>query len=154
MGAGQYRSVRRRSQQRHDLRRVAGGHSVYCNLASPTGAGLFAHAIAESGSYVIFEQFLQAIVPLAVAETTGNGLVPSGQVIATSVGCPNQTGACLRAVSNTAMTNGEAGTVYAFVDGTLLTETPFQAFADGHFNRVPVMAGTNPDEWRIYLGDQ
>lgn len=132
----------------------AGGHSVYCNLASPTGAGLFAHAIAESGSYVIFEQFLQAIVPLAVAETTGNGLVPSGQVIATSVGCPNQTAACLRAVSNTAMTNGEAGTVYAFVDGTLLTETPFQAFADGHFNRVPVMAGTNRDEWRIFVADQ
>src|ERR1019366_1450635 len=43
----------------------AGGHSVYCQLASPTAAGLFAHAIAESGSYVIFEQFLQGIIPIA-----------------------------------------------------------------------------------------
>jgi para-nitrobenzyl esterase len=131
----------------------AGGHSVYCNLASPTAAGLFANAIAESGSYIIFEQFLQAIVPLAEAETT-DGLVPSGATIANSVGCSGQTAACLRAVSNTAMVSGEAGTVYAFVDGTLLTETPFAAFADGNFNRVPVIAGTNHDEWRIFVAEQ
>jgi para-nitrobenzyl esterase len=131
----------------------AGGHSVYCNLASPTAAGLFANAIAESGSYVIFEQFLQAIVPLAEAETT-DGLVPSGATIADNVGCSSQTAACLRAVSNTAMVHNEAGTVYAFVDGTLLTETPFAAFADGNFNRVPVIAGTNHDEWRIFVAEQ
>ncbi len=46
----------------------AGGHSVYCNLASPTAAGLFSHAIAESGSYLIFDTFIQPIVPLSVGE--------------------------------------------------------------------------------------
>ena len=136
----------------------AGGHSVYANLASPTAAGLFAHAIAESGSYVMFQPVLAGaldpVATLAVAETTGTGLVPSGAAIANSVGCSTQTAACLRAVSNTAMVNHEAGTVYAFVDGTLLTETPFAAFADGNFNRVPVIAGTNHDEWRIFVADQ
>ncbi len=47
----------------------AGGHSVYCNLASPTAAGLFAHAISESGSYLMFDNFIQSIVTLPVGET-------------------------------------------------------------------------------------
>ena len=131
----------------------AGGHSVYCNLASPTAAGLFAHAISESGSYLIFENFLQAIVPLATAETT-NGLVPSGATIADTVGCTSQTAACLRGVSNTELVSVEPGTIYAFVDGTLLTETPQAAFASGDFNRVPIIAGTNHDEWRIFVADE
>src|SRR5271170_6255895 len=131
----------------------AGGHSVYCNLASPTAAGLFAHAISESGSYLIFENFIQAIVPLAQAETT-DGLVPSGATIADSVGCTSQTAACLRAVSNTDMVNNETGVLYAFVDGTLLTETPQQAFAAGTFNKVPIIAGTNHDEWRIFVAEE
>jgi para-nitrobenzyl esterase len=130
----------------------AGGHSVYSHLASPTAAGLFAHAIAESGSYVIFENFIQGIIPLATAETT-DGLVPSGAHLADSVGCSSQTAACLRAVSNTELVSVQPGTLYAFVDGTLLTETPQAAFQSGNFNRVPIIAGTNHDEWRIFVAD-
>ena len=132
----------------------AGGHSVYSHLASPTAAGLFAHAIAESGSYVIFEQFLQGIIPIATAETAGDALVPSGAMIADSVGCSDQSASCLRAVSNIDMTANQAGTVYAFVDGTLLTQTPQDAFTSGNFNKVPVMAGTNHDEWRLFVAEQ
>jgi para-nitrobenzyl esterase len=131
----------------------AGGQSVYCNLASPTAAGLYAHAISESGSYLIFENFLQAIVPISVAETT-DGLVPSGETIANTVLCTSQTAACLRAVSNTDLVDIEPGTVYAFVDGTLLTETPQQAFQSGNVSKVPVISGTNHDEWRIFVADQ
>ena len=132
----------------------AGGHSVYCQLASPTAAGLFEKAISESGSYVIFDSFLDAIVPLSEAETSGSGFVPSGASIADSVGCTDQTAACLRAVSNTELINVEPGTLYALVDGTLLTETPEQAFAAGTFNRVPVIAGTNHDEWRAFVAEE
>ena len=136
----------------------AGGQSVYCQLASPTAAGLYTHAIAESGSYEIFEPFLinalDPIAALSVAETTGTPNVPSGATIANSVGCSSQTAACLRGVSNTALVSVQVGTVYPFVDGTLLTETPAQAFATGNFNRVPVMAGTNHDEWRIFVAEQ
>jgi para-nitrobenzyl esterase len=130
----------------------AGGHSVYCNLASPTAAGLFAHAISESGSYLMFDSFIQSIVTLPVGESTGSGLVPGGDSVASGLGC--STAACLRAVSNTDLVNLQPGTLYAFVDGTLLTETPAQAFADGHFNQVPVIAGTNHDEWRIFVAEQ
>jgi para-nitrobenzyl esterase len=130
----------------------AGGHSVYSNLASPTAAGLFARAIAESGSYLIFDNFIQPIVTLPVGETTGNGLVPGGNSVASGLGCT--TAACLRGISNTTLVSVQPGTLYAFVDGTLLTETPAQAFAAGNFNRVPVMAGTNHDEWRIFVAEQ
>ncbi len=129
----------------------AGGHSVYCNLASPTAAGLFSHAISESGSYLMFDTFIQSIVPLSVGETT-SGLVPSGNSVASGFGC--STAACLRAVSNTALVGVQPGTLYAFVDGTLLTETPAQAFASGNFNRVPVIAGTNHDEWALFVAEQ
>jgi para-nitrobenzyl esterase len=132
----------------------AGGHSVYCHLASPTAAGLFAHAIAESGSFFIFETFLQGIIPLATAETTGDVFVPSGATIADTVGCSDQTAKCLRAVPNTTMVAGEARNLYAFVDGTLLTETPQAAFAAGTFNKVPIIAGTNHDESRFFVAEQ
>jgi para-nitrobenzyl esterase len=130
----------------------AGGHSVYANLASPTAAGLFSQAIAESGSYLIFDTFIQPIVPLSVGETTGTGLVPSGDSVASGLGC--STAACLRALPNTTLIGVQPGTLYAFVDGTLLTETPAAAFASGNFNRVPVIAGTNHDEWRIFVAEQ
>jgi para-nitrobenzyl esterase len=130
----------------------AGGHSVYCNLASPTAAGLFSHAIAESGSYLIFDSFIQPIVPLSVGESTGSGLVPGGDSVASGLGC--STAACLRAVPATTLVNIESGTLYAFIDGTLLTQTPEAAFASGEFNQVPVIAGTNHDEWRIFVADQ
>ena len=130
----------------------AGGHSVYANLASPTAAGLFSHAISESGSYLIFDAFIQPIVTLPVGETTGSGLVPGGDSVASGLGCT--TAACLRGISNTTLVGIQPGTLYAFVDGTLLTETPAQAFASGNFNRVPVIAGTNHDEWRIFVAEQ
>ncbi|MGA9722960.1 MAG: carboxylesterase family protein [Candidatus Binatus sp.] len=130
----------------------AGGHSVYCNLASPTAAGLFSHAISESGSYLLFDTFIQPVVPLSVGENPPPGsLVPGGDSVASGFGCT--TAACLRAVSNTDLVSNEPSVLYAFVDGTLLTETPSQAFAAGTFNRVPVIAGTNHDEYRIFVAD-
>jgi para-nitrobenzyl esterase len=130
----------------------AGGHSVYANLASPTAAGLFAKAISESGSYLMFDNFIQSIVTLPVGESTGSGQVPGGDSVASGLGC--STAACLRAVPATDLVSLQPGTLYAFVDGTLLTETPAQAFATGNFNQVPVIAGTNHDEWRIFVAEQ
>ena len=132
----------------------AGGHSVYCQLASPTAAGLFEKAISESGSYVIFDSFLDAIVTAVRGRDQRQRFRPSGASIADSVGCTDQTAACLRAVSNTELINVEPGTLYALVDGTLLTETPEQAFAAGTFNQVPVIAGTNHDEWRAFVAEE
>jgi len=131
----------------------AGGQSVYCNLASPTAAHLFRGAIAESGSYVEFQPYFSAIEPLKVAETT-DGLAPSGSSVAISVGCADQTAACLRAVSAADLVAVQISALSPFVDGTLLTQTPTAAFASGQFNKVPVISGTNHDEWRFFVAEQ
>jgi para-nitrobenzyl esterase len=125
----------------------AGGQSVYANLASPTAAGLFAGAIAQSGAYAEFQDYWDFIVPLASGE-------PAGTSLATSLGCANQTAACLRALSPYTLSNQNPATGYPFVDGTVLTETPTAAFTSGHFNQVPVMSGGTHDEWRAFVAEQ
>jgi para-nitrobenzyl esterase len=132
----------------------AGGQSVYAQLASPLAAGLFHRAIAESGSYVNFQDYFNAIVPLSVAETTGTAGVPSGSTVAESVGCTDQTASCLRAVPAAALVAIEPGLLYPFVDGALLTQTISAAFSSGQFNRMPLISGTNHDEYRYFVALQ
>jgi para-nitrobenzyl esterase len=134
----------------------AGAQSVYGNLVSPTAEGLFRGAIAESGAYLEFQDYYDYIIPTAVGETLGTPLVPSGDQIASFVGCSgaSDTAACLRAVSASALALTEPGTIYLFVDGTVLPETPTEAFASGEFNRVPVISGGNHDEERIFVAGQ
>lgn len=129
----------------------AGGQSVYAQLASPLASGLFRGAIAESGSYAEFQDYFFNVITLAQAETTGSPSVPSGAAIADSVGCTNQTASCLRAVPAAKMVAPEPFPLYPFVDGTLLTQTIGAAFASGEFNQVPVISGTNHDEYRLFV---
>ena len=129
----------------------AGGQSVYAHLASPAVSGLFRGAIAESGSYAEFQDYFSNVITLAQGETTGSTSVPSGAAIADSVGCTNQTASCLRAVPAATMVAQEPFPLYPFVDGTLLTQTIAAAFVSGQFNQVPVIAGTNHDEYRLFV---
>jgi len=129
----------------------AGGQSVYAQLASPLAAGMFRGAIAESGSYAEFQDYFFNVVTVAQAETIGSQSVPSGAAIADSVGCTSQTASCLRAVPAATMVAQEPFPLYPFVDGRLLTQTIGAAFASGEFNHVPVIAGTNHDEYRLFV---
>ena len=129
----------------------AGGQSVYAHLASPSASGLFRGAIAESGSYVEFQDYFFNVITLEQGETTGSASVPSGAAIADSVGCTSQTASCLRAVPAATMVAQEPFPLYPFVDGTLLTQTIGAAFASGEFNQVPVISGTNHDEYRLFV---
>jgi para-nitrobenzyl esterase len=129
----------------------AGGQSVYAHLASPLASGLFRRAIAESGSYAEFQDYFFNVVTLPQAETVGSQSVPSGAAIADSVGCTSQTASCLRAVPAATMVAKEPFPLYPFVDGKLLTQTIGAAFASGEFNHVPVIAGTNHDEYRLFV---
>ena len=61
----------------------AGGLSVLAQLASRGARGLFARAIAESGTYNLIQQ------PLATAEA-------AGRTFAAKVGCTSKIAACLR----------------------------------------------------------
>jgi para-nitrobenzyl esterase len=130
----------------------AGGLSIYSQLASPLAAGLFWAAIAQSGAYAGFApDYRVQILPIAEAETMGNPpFVESGAALATAVGCPGQGADCLRAVGPATLVANEGG-IFPTIDGTLLTETPGDAFNSGLFNRVPVITGTNHDEYRYFV---
>jgi para-nitrobenzyl esterase len=129
-----------------------GGISVYSNLASPTAAGLFQRVISQSGAGAQFQDYFNLIVPLATAETAGSAF-------AASVGCSGQTaqtGTCLRALSASTLilADKNPNEVDPVVDGTVLSQTPGSAFASGQFNRVPVISGSNHDEFRLFLAFQ
>jgi para-nitrobenzyl esterase len=136
----------------------AGGQSVLSQLASPLAKGLFREAISESGAYTQFQDYYSNILTLAQGETTGNtslAAVPSGAAIADAVGCASQTAACLRAVPAAALDALEPPlALFPFVDGKLLPQTISAAIESGEFNRVPVISGTNHDEWRVYVAGE
>jgi len=93
----------------------SGGDSVMYNLASPTAAGLFQRAIAESQA-VGFQDYLEFVIPLAAAEAGGNAL-------AAAVGCASQSAQCLRAVPADLLVASEPQSQNGFVDGVFLTRS-------------------------------
>jgi para-nitrobenzyl esterase len=120
----------------------AGGLSVLSQLASPTAHGLFQKAVVQSGSYNPTQQ------TLAQAET-------AGEAFAAKAGCADQTAACLRALPVSTILadqNAGVGGYMPNIDGHVVVRSLATAFATGKFNRVPVVDGTNHDEWRLFVG--
>jgi para-nitrobenzyl esterase len=115
----------------------AGGLSVLAQLVSPAARGLFAKAIVESGSYTLLQPGLSA------AEA-------SGEAFAAKAGCAGQTVACLRGLPVTTILNDQ-GAMGLNVDGAVLPQSIGTALASGDFSRVPVLNGTNHDEWRLFI---
>ena len=119
----------------------AGGLSVLSQLASPGARGLFSAAIVESGAYNLTQ------APLASAEA-------AGQAFATQAGCASQTAACLRSLPVQTILDNESPAGYTpDIDGQVLTQSLGPAFAAGDFNRVPVINGSNHDEWRLFVAE-
>jgi len=119
----------------------AGGLSVLSNVVSPTAYGLFRSAIVESGAYAL------NLPSLAQAET-------SGAVVASALGCVPTDTVCLRAATPTQIVGTElaAGiSITTIVDGTTLPASIGTALKDGRFNRVPLLNGSNHDEYRQFL---
>lgn len=116
----------------------AGGLSVLAQLASPGARGLFDRAIVESGGYDPQQQ------SLSDAES-------AGEQFATDSGCADQTAACLRKLSVSQILDDQANGYTPDVDGEVLTEPLTTAFAKGDFARVPVIDGTNHDEYRQFV---
>jgi para-nitrobenzyl esterase len=118
----------------------AGGLSVLSQLDSPGAHGLFARAIVESGAYNLTQ------TPLATAET-------AGEAFAAKAGCASQTAACLRSLPVSAILANEdfAAGYTPDLDGKVLKQSIGTALASGQFNRVPVINGTNHDEWRLFV---
>jgi para-nitrobenzyl esterase len=124
----------------------AGGQSTITQLYSPLTGKLHA-AIIESGAY-------------ARAYQTQSAAQASGSSFADALNCPSQTDAtCLRALTATqlvAAQNGAAGAnlpIAPNVDGWVLTQQPFQAFAAGAFQHIPIIDGSNHDEYRLFVSE-
>ncbi len=117
----------------------AGGLSVLSQLVSPGARGLFARAIVESGTYALTQ------APLAGAEA-------AGEAFAAQVGCASQTAACLRSLPVSTIVDNENSAGYQpDIDGQVLTQSIGTALASGQFAHVPVIIGTNHDEWRLFV---
>lgn len=118
----------------------AGGLSVHAQLASPLAAGLFQRAIVQSGAYATTNP------SLSDAENQGSDL-------AQSVGCADQTAACLRSVAPGTFVAREPtvpGAILPNVDGSVLPQSINAAIDSGQFNRVPVIEGSTHDEFSIF----
>ncbi len=105
----------------------AGGLSVLAQLASPGARGLFQRAIVESGTYDMAQP------SLASAESSG--------------------AACLRRlpVPTILQTENTSG-YHPNIDSAVLPRSIGTALATGQFSHVPVIIGTNHDEWRSFIG--
>jgi para-nitrobenzyl esterase len=120
----------------------SGGLSVLSQLVSTGARGLFARAIVESGTYNLIQ------APLATAEA-------AGQAFAAKAGCTTNSAACLRALPVSAVVDNEDFAGYRpDLDGAVLTQSIGPALASGQFSRVPVINGTNRDEWRLFVAQE
>lgn len=119
----------------------AGGQSVLSNLVSPAAAGLFSRAIVESGAYAL------RLPNIAQAET-------AGAAFAAALGCAAADTACLRAAPVAAVLARQTSptlSLTGIVDGAVLPLSINTALQSGRFNGVPVMNGSNHDEYRLFL---
>ena len=118
----------------------AGAASVCDNMASPTAAGLFARAIAESGC-------LLGGPSRQAAETTG-------AAFAAKLGCTAAATrvACLRGKPVTAILQAQSSFGWSPAAGTpVLPLQPAAAFAADRYSHVPLLQGTNHDEGRFFV---
>jgi para-nitrobenzyl esterase len=124
----------------------SGGANVFNHMAAPRSAGLFHKAIIESGSlwYGAFAPFYDGL-PLAGAEDVG-------RAVSTMTGCDGADQAsCLRSLSAERLAEVVRKLPsYSFgvvVDGTSLPRSVTRQVLSGNFHRVPVINGSNHDEW-------
>lgn len=122
----------------------AGATDTCAHLVSPTARGLFVRAVQQSGSCVSGG----ASSPPTLAEAQA-----AGQRFAASVGCaePATAAACLRAVPVSRLLDAEAASAWGPNLGpSVLPVAPAVAWAIGQANEVPVLNGSNHDEYRFF----
>lgn len=117
----------------------AGGVAVSVLLAMPAARGLFAKAIAQSGT---------------AARLGGLEL---GEAIATryleALGIPDGAEDALRSIlwEEMVRAQGPRGALSPIVDGDSLPVAPMEAIEAGHLADIPLMLGTTRDEQKLYV---
>jgi para-nitrobenzyl esterase len=124
----------------------AGGFSVHSQLVMPGAHGLFQRAIVESGAY---GNTLQPAIATAQMQ---------GDTFATNAHCPTPcTADFLRGLSAAdvlaAQDSLKIQTLLPAVDGTVIpTGGVGTLLGSGTYEKVPVMEGSNHDEWALFVG--
>jgi para-nitrobenzyl esterase len=127
----------------------AGGFSVQSQLVITGAAGLFQKAIVESGAYANADG-RQAT--LAASEATGAEFVKAA-------GCADPCSLdAMRKLTPDALIAAQSkvptlsqGWIPS-IDGKLMTTGVGAAFASGNYQKVPVIQGSNHDEYRLFVG--
>lgn len=126
----------------------AGSRNTASEVLSPLAAGLFAHAIYESGAQ-------PNLVPLSIAEAKG---VAFAQAAGCAAGSDAAVAHCLRALpaAKILALAGSPSAASAYVtgltlDGTILPEYAIPAYAQGKFNHVPILDGDVENEGNFSL---
>lgn len=150
----------------------AGGQHVLTLLASPLAAGLFQRAIAQSpvaNTYSLEEAALPSDALIESLRATGPELARRWLAIAretrdVAAGEPSakETAKLLRSLSPAQLLGAvQPGTAGIYLgprpirDGLVLPSDPLpQVFSSGRWNRVPVIIGSNRDEYRTFLADK
>lgn len=138
----------------------AGGFSVMTHLASPGSAGLFQKAIVQSGNYANDRQPSAAQMSTASTTVADNAIDAAKAAGIAGVNCAAGavTASCLRSLPEsvlrtqlaTAFTTALSSPVPS-VDGTVLKKSIKATFQAGENNKVPVINGSNEDEYSLFL---
>lgn len=136
----------------------AGASSVCAHLASPLSKGLFQRAIVQSGPGCA-----GVLSPETQAPLTQLSAFEFGERIVSHTPCVNASDevACLRQLPAQALLDAVAVQVKAqganavlgfqtLIDDGVLSRDPLAAFADGSAHDVPLLIGSNANEWSLF----
>ncbi len=124
----------------------AGGISIGLQIVSPLAAGLFDRAILESGPFLHARTLEQAYA--------------RGDQLAAKLGCDKaaDVAGCMRSkpteqVLRAIPARPVSGALIwsPVMDGYVVPTQPAEALTAGHFNKVPVINGSNHDEGTLFL---
>jgi para-nitrobenzyl esterase len=127
----------------------AGANDIAAHLVSPASDGLFHKAIIESLAGPAVND-----VSLAEAEASDLAAIHTADTATSPLGClaaeinSDQLLACLRSLPATQLLS--LASPGAIVDGVFVPQFPPTAFANGDFNRVPIIEGSNQTEGTFF----
>jgi para-nitrobenzyl esterase len=138
----------------------AGGFSVMVHLAAPGSKGLFHKAIVQSGNYGNDRQLPAAQMGGVSSTVVDNAIKAAKAAGVGGIACEAGavTAACLRGLPDAVVRKQLADAISAAlanpvpsVDGKVLAKFVKASFAAGENNKVPLIDGTNQNEYALYV---
>jgi para-nitrobenzyl esterase len=138
----------------------AGGFSVMTHLASPGSKGLFHKAVVQSGNYASDRQLTATQMGTTSDTVVDNAINAAATAGVSGISCaPGAvTSACLRSLPESVLRtqlatafNTALSSPVPSVDGKVLPKSVKATFLAGENNKVPVINGSNEEEYSLFL---